>query len=312
MKKENKSTNKVKTFIDLTELLYVPAYSVSKSNMRLSASIIELIKSVSTTNPPNTDTLEDQFFELNTINIAYDRIKESDTSDGDETNLETVEVKIPLLSVIPITNLQVNKTKIKFDAEIGKVTETDGKYSMEARVTAEKSRPSDYFPKMEFEMSLESASPTEGIARLLDVLNANPIPKVIKNTAIDSTTCEPLIGKDKENYAKMCSILKQKNKKEKACDRLQYLLEETTKCLANILLKFGIDDMNDFMAQKSEEVMPLLMEWTQNSENLPSPIEMYNQIKEIKKRQDVLKGEIFGLISQAVMVSLEKLEGNYE
>lgn len=105
MRKDNSKYSN--NFINLDELVYTPLRAISQSNINLSGSVMDLISSTGDINP----TDESNTIHLKTVNLAYEQIN-NDSMNG--KTIEEVGLKIPLVSVLPITNLQIKKKKTEF------------------------------------------------------------------------------------------------------------------------------------------------------------------------------------------------------
>lgn len=165
-------------FIPLDALVYAPLHALAESNCQLRAQIVEAIKSMGTQRyNGNEETTH-----LDNINIAYDQIRQ----EGEEGySVDNLQVQVPLLSIVPVSNLNVDKAEISFSTEVKAVMDDDSKEpQIRARMCAPSQRDSDFLPKVSYKLSVVSVPATEGIMRLGDTLSANQVAKRIDNTPI--------------------------------------------------------------------------------------------------------------------------------
>lgn len=98
-------------FIPIDDLVYAPLHALAKSNHRLRSEIVEAIRSMGTSKQVG----QEEVIHLNNINIAYDQIR----PEGEEGySVDNLQVQVPLLSIVPVTNLGVEKAEIGFSTEI--------------------------------------------------------------------------------------------------------------------------------------------------------------------------------------------------
>lgn len=84
-------------FIPLDDLVYAPLHALAKSNQQLRAQVVEAIKSMGTVRQSG----QEEVVRLNNINIAYDQVR----PEGDDGySVENLQIQVPLLSIVPITN----------------------------------------------------------------------------------------------------------------------------------------------------------------------------------------------------------------
>lgn len=165
-------------FISLDALVYAPLHALAESNHQLRVQIVEAIKSMGTQRyNGNEETTH-----LDNINIAYDQIRQ-EGEDG--YSVDNLQVQVPLLSIVPVTSLNVDKAEISFSTEVkAELDEDTKKPQITARICAPSQRESDFLPKVSYKLSVTSIPATEGIMRLSDTLSANQVAKRIDNTPI--------------------------------------------------------------------------------------------------------------------------------
>lgn len=197
-------------FVELDQLIYAPLAAVSKSNLSLADNIVRLMSESGELERKNVKDI----LHLKHINIAYSHIKNSD----DNTNiLEEVAVKIPLISIIPLSNLQVSKAKVRFDVEVKASEQKEEDTLLEARVCAPARRKSNFIPKIHYNIEMESVETPEGLSRFLDSLYISHVPQRMAATPLDENG-EPLTGSELEYYHRI-QELKMKEKRLNAVYR---------------------------------------------------------------------------------------------
>lgn len=157
-------------FIPLDDLVYAPLHALAQSNHKLRAQIVDAIKSMGTSRQSG----QEETVHLNNINIAYDQLRPEEEG----YSVDSLQVQVPLLSIVPIANLNVEKAEIDFSTEIKTVNneETD-ETKINARICAPSQRDSDFLPKVSYKLQISSIPATEGILRLTDALSASQVAK---------------------------------------------------------------------------------------------------------------------------------------
>lgn len=159
-------------FIPLDDLVYAPLHALVKSNLQLQQSVVEAIKNAGTVKQDG----QEEVIHLNNMNIAYDRVK-SESEEG--YSVESLQLQVPLLSIVPVANLNVESAKIEFSTEIRAVNEGQERFKVNGRICSPSQRETDFLPKVSYEMQIRSVPATEGLQRLTDVLSANQVAKQI-------------------------------------------------------------------------------------------------------------------------------------
>ncbi len=165
-------------FILLDDLVFAPLHALAKSNNRLRAEVVEAIRSMGTSKQNG----QEEIIHLNNLNIAYDQIR----TEGDEGySVDNLQVQVPLMSIVPVTNLGVDKAEIDFSTEIKAVNnEETGETRINARICSPSQRDSDFLPKVSYKLQVSSIPATEGIMRLTDALSANQVAKKLDTTPV--------------------------------------------------------------------------------------------------------------------------------
>lgn len=170
---EEKSSGEImdNDFIPLDDLVYAPLHALAQSNHRLRAQIVDAIKSMGSSKQNG----QEETIHLNNINIAYDQLR---TEGDDGYSVDNLQVQVPILSIVPVTNLNVEKAEIDFSTEIKAVSnEETGSVGINARICAPAQRDSDFLPKVSYKLKIASIPATEGILRLTDALSSSQVAK---------------------------------------------------------------------------------------------------------------------------------------
>lgn len=193
-------------FIPLDDLVYAPLHALARSNQQLRAQVVDAIKSMGTLRQNGAE----ETVRLNNINIAYEQVR----PEGDEGySVDNLQMQVPLLSIVPITNLNVEKAEIDFSTEVKAEKGEEGKCAITARICSPEQRESDFLPRVSYKMKIRSIPATEGILRLTDLLSSNQIAKKTDTTpvAVDGN----LGSEEQKNTWQEVTKLKAKIKKLK-------------------------------------------------------------------------------------------------
>ena len=193
-------------FIPLDDLVYAPLHALAKSNQQLRAQVVDAIKSMGTLKQNG----QEEIIRLNNINIAYDQVR----PEGEEGySVDNLQMQVPLLSIVPITNLNVEKAEIDFSTEVRAEKKDEGECTITARICSPEQRESDFLPRVSYKLQITSLPATEGILRLTDTLSSNQIAKKTDTTpvAVDGN----LGSSDQKNTWMEVSKMKAKIKKLK-------------------------------------------------------------------------------------------------
>ena len=191
-------------FIPLDDLVYAPLHALAKSNQQLRAQVVDAIKSMGTLRQNG----QEEIVRLNNINIAYDQVR----PEGEEGySVDNLQMQVPLLSIVPITNLNVEKAEIDFSTEVRAEKKDEGKCAITARICSPEQRESDFLPRVSYKLKIKSMPATEGIMRLTDTLSSNQVAKKTDTTpvAVDGN----LGSADQKNTWQEVSRMKAKIKK---------------------------------------------------------------------------------------------------
>ncbi|MCI8463585.1 MAG: DUF2589 domain-containing protein [Lachnospiraceae bacterium] len=164
-------------FIPLDDLVYAPIHALARSNQQLRAQVVEDIKSMGTLRQNG----KEETIRLSNINIAYEQVR----PEGDEGySVDNLQMQVPLLSIVPVTNLNVEKAEIDFSTEVNAEKGEEGACVITARICSPEQRESDFLPRVSYRMLIKSLPATEGIMRLTDMLSSNQIAKKTDTTPV--------------------------------------------------------------------------------------------------------------------------------
>lgn len=163
-------------FMPLQELVYASLQALEESNIRLHNHAINTIKRLTS----NTATNTDDIIHLKNLSLAFDQIH----PDDDGYCLDKMQLDIPLLSIIPLTNLAIEKAEIDFSAEICTEIDNDGKKVINAKVTSPEQRDTDHLPHISYKITVASEPGTEGLLRITDIMNTNQIARKTDSTPV--------------------------------------------------------------------------------------------------------------------------------
>lgn len=163
-------------FMPLQELVYASLQALEESNIRLHNHAINTIKRLTS----NTATNTDDIIHLKNLSLAFDQIH----PDDDGYCLDKMQLDIPVLSIISLTNLAIEKAEIDFSAEICTEIDNDGKKVINARVTSPEQRDTDHLPHISYKITVASEPGTEGLLRITDIMNTNQIARKTDSTPV--------------------------------------------------------------------------------------------------------------------------------
>lgn len=165
------------SFIPLDDLVYAPLHALAQSNQQLRAQVVETIRSMGVLRQDGAE----ETVQLANLNIAYEQVRQ----DGDEGySVDDLRMQVPLLSIIPLVNLNVEKAEIDFSTEVRVEREETGECAVMARICSPEQRESDFLPRVSYRVRIGSLPATEGVMRLTDLLNADQTAKKMDSTPV--------------------------------------------------------------------------------------------------------------------------------
>lgn len=172
----------------------------------------------------------------------------------DEGNLinKSMEIKVPLLSIVPIPNLQIDEVNINFDMEVKEATssassfDAGGSFSASAKFLCFKvkisgsvsshssnTRSTDNSAKYHVDVRATNHGTPEGMARVLDMMAATISPTLI-GTRITDENGNELSEASKAKYKKLKTLEKEQKALEVAMNAAKGALDEKINNLLRI------------------------------------------------------------------------------
>jgi len=164
-------------FMPLDDLVYAPLHALANSNRQLGKDMVQAIRSMGTVQQNG----QEEILHLKHLNIAYDQVRQ-EAEEG--YHVENLKLQVPLLSVVPVSGLGIDKAEIGFSAEM-KAVKQEGEYQMQARICSPEQRESDFLPRATYKLQVISIPASEGILRLADLLSTNQVVRKMDTTPID-------------------------------------------------------------------------------------------------------------------------------
>lgn len=228
-------------FIPLDDLVYAPLHALAKANRQLREQVVDAVRNLGVIQQNG----QEETVQLDNINIAYEQVR----PEGDEGySVDNMQVQVPLLSIVPIANLNVEKAEIGFSTEVKVMDESEGKQKINARICSPEQRDSDFLPRVSYKLKVGTIPATEGIMRLTDLLSSNQVAKQLDTTpvAVDGN----LGSEDQKNTWQEVSKLKAKVKKLKQLSqKISNLISEQEK-LQQLSREAFEEDTYDFDKDK--------------------------------------------------------------
>jgi hypothetical protein len=268
------------SIIELKELVYAPLQAISDANVRLSTNIVEFLSS---TGDLVTDKDGNLMAQLHNIQMQYKQLR---TDADDNTVADLIGLEVPLLSIYPLTSLKVSKTKISFNLNVKNMKAEEDSVKIYAQFCAKKQRENANLASINFDVELESVPASEGLARFIDLLNANMTPKVISTEILDNEGYV-LTGEKRKQYEERIALLERET--EINSKLLEIIRILRSKNIALKTLTGGLDydeciESNNYNEkdQENEEIIDLIhsiKEYRDIRENLE---EQLNEIQNEK------------------------------
>ncbi|MDE6655879.1 MAG: DUF2589 domain-containing protein [Anaeroplasmataceae bacterium] len=250
-------------FIPLEDLVYAPLYALAKSNQQLKSNIIESIKSMGKAEHTN----KEEIIHLDHMNIAYDQVKQ----DEEGYSVDNLQLEVPLLSIIPMNQLNVDKAEIDFSTEVKAVVDKENqKTQIQARICSPSQRESDFLPKVSYKLQVQSLPATEGILRLIDSLSSSQVAKKLNTRPVavtgdwGSEEQKRVLNETKKLKAKMNRLKQLYQKINDMIAEQEKLSQISTDCFVEDTYEFDKDKY--LMAQSN--IVNRIMEYQEKVMNL--------------------------------------------
>lgn len=185
--------------LDMTSLIGGPLQAACEAQTLLAASTTRFIENVGMTTDENGNKT------VKTTSFSFTRAASGD-GEGNGNGKEVVEMNVPLLSIINVPSLQVNKVDVTFDMEVKSAVASESKSEKKGELDAEaklgigpfhmdvkikgsissqesNTRSSDNSAKYHVEVHAAQADTPEGLSRMLDMLATACTPVAVKSDA---------------------------------------------------------------------------------------------------------------------------------
>ncbi|WP_139672079.1 DUF2589 domain-containing protein [Pseudomonas sp. F16(2018)] len=189
--------------LPMGDLIGGPLTAACDAQVRLANATADFIKVIGflppAPDPNNTDP--NRVGDVRTVSFRFDRPSTSKPDDG-TIPMERVELEVPLLAVVKVPNLSINKVDITFDMEVKNSEQsreaTDAQAAMSAEASVgwwpfsakvnisgsvsshkENTRSTDQSAKYHVEVHAADDGMPEGLARVLDMISQSVAPKAI-------------------------------------------------------------------------------------------------------------------------------------
>jgi hypothetical protein len=220
--------------VNLKDLVYTALDAIQAANMQMSNNMLATIKKFSDDGGHDKGT---PLWQLKTIELVYNHIRNDDL---DMLCNEKIGLKVPLLALMPLSNLKVSRSKIQFSTEVEEVDFRDGKVDIYTKVTSAESDRSQQTSRIDFEIEMESDPVAEGLARVIDQLSQNFLPDVKETIPIDSQG-KPLDESGLASYQRRKKLSKREKRISRQLERINEM--ERMKQGEFIKLGKGFEDM---------------------------------------------------------------------
>ena len=177
--------------LDMKNLIGAPLTAAADASVQLAQSTADFINRVGF----------DEEGKIRNVDFGYE--KKVSNEDG-TTDVQEMKVHVPILSIVPIPNLQVDQVGITFDMEVKESEQSEKstdasasisgsgsifgfKVSVSGSVSSHSSntRSSDNSAKYHVDVSATNHGTPEELARILDIMSANVAPSLVSSQAVD-------------------------------------------------------------------------------------------------------------------------------
>jgi hypothetical protein len=188
--------------LPMGDLIGAPLTAACDAQVRLANATADFIKVVGFL-PPNADSSDPTGIGgVRNVKFRFDRPSQSVPAGPGENPMETVELEVPLLAVVKVPNLSINKVDISFDMEVKNASQsrdsTDTQAALSAEATLgwgpfsaklnisgsiathkENTRSTDQSAKYHVQLHAADDGMPEGLARVMGMIAQSVAPKSI-------------------------------------------------------------------------------------------------------------------------------------
>lgn len=191
--------------LPMGDLIGGPLTAACDAQVRLANATADFIKVIGFL-PPTTEGDANTVGDVRKVLFRFDRPSQSVASEGGTQPMETVELEVPLLAVVKVPNLSINKVDISFDMEVKNSEQSResenskkamsaeakfgwGPFSAKVNISGsvsshkENTRSTDQSAKYHVEVHAADDGMPEGLARVLDMIAQSVAPKAITQAA---------------------------------------------------------------------------------------------------------------------------------
>ena len=205
--------------LPMQDLIGGPLDAAVKANISLAQSTADFINSVGFVQNLTTDSSSSNKKILSPgaarmVNFSFERPGIAVDNQGNQIRtVEEVKIKVPMLAIVPIPNLQIDTVDITFDMEVkSSISEKNsedkqgsldatakvgwGPFSVDVKIHGsvathkENTRTSDNSAKYHVEVKATNHGIPEGLARVLDIMASAAKPLAIQSAKVDPKTGE--------------------------------------------------------------------------------------------------------------------------
>ncbi|MDE7161232.1 MAG: DUF2589 domain-containing protein, partial [Anaeroplasmataceae bacterium] len=186
-------------------------------------------------------------------------------------SVDNLQLELPLLYIIPMNQLNVDKAEIDFSTEVKAVVDKENqKTQIQARICSPSQRESDFLPKVSYKLQVQSLPATEGILRLIDSLSSSQVAKKLNTRPVavtgdwGSDEQKRVLNETKKLKAKM-------NRLKQLYQKISDMIAEQEK-LSQISQDCFVEDTYDFDKDKylmaQSNIVNRIMEYQEKVMNL--------------------------------------------
>ncbi|MFD2232854.1 DUF2589 domain-containing protein [Phaeospirillum tilakii] len=199
--------------LPMGDLIGAPLSAACEAQVRLATATANFINVVGFLPPKN----DNDPLQVRTVAFRFDRASRSTPPDIKASDIpqETVNLEVPLLALVKIPSLAINKVDITFDMEVKNAQASSegstsqaaldaqakvgwGPFSVSVKITGsvsshkENTRSTDQTAKYHVEVHAVDDGMPEGLARVLDLIAQSVAPKKI--TSVNASAATPAVG----------------------------------------------------------------------------------------------------------------------
>lgn len=257
--------------LDMGQLIGIPIRAICDANIDITNSVDRYIDAVGLSENGR----------VTTKSFIYKRMS---TDEYQNDILEEIKLEVPLLSMLPVPSLQVEEADVEFCLEIKELKSINqnvderkdlSEFELNQMIghiapLRTNLRETDNLPKCMIHLKATRADLTEGMSRVLDLLNTAIIPERLDFTAVDKNGF-PLERKLVEKTEDEKNL---ENKLKQLADLLEQLQLDYLKMKEEfsdyLKIDLGENELDAFFKEESYGIQSYLKEWENRSQLLYS------------------------------------------